>query len=148
MHHPPMPSADEPTSACADVRVSPTSRNDSGPHRRRLGVEYGTIACGRSHPWTEVSSAEWAQRRLAGADGSAARSGHLRRASFRTVQLQPPLVSRWNRKKWKTRVELANAIFQYIGTFHNRRRRHSALGYRTPTEYELLFEINTSPAVS
>ncbi|SER38583.1 Integrase core domain-containing protein [Streptomyces qinglanensis] len=38
-----------------------------------------------------------------------------------------------NRKRWKTRVELANAIFEYIEIFHNRRRRHSALGYRTPT---------------
>lgn len=47
-----------------------------------------------------------------------------------------------NRKKWKTRVELANAIFEYIEIFHNRQRRHSALGYRTPTEYERLNENN------
>ena len=45
-----------------------------------------------------------------------------------------------NRKKWKTRVELANAIFEYIEIFHNRRRRHPALGYRTPIEFELLSE--------
>ena len=43
-----------------------------------------------------------------------------------------------NRRRWKTRVELANAIFDYIAIFHNRQRRHSALGYRTPTEYENL----------
>jgi transposase InsO family protein len=42
-----------------------------------------------------------------------------------------------NRRRWKTRVELANAIFDYIEIFHNRQRRHSALGYRTPTEYEI-----------
>ena len=41
-------------------------------------------------------------------------------------------------QEWKTRVELANAIFDYIEIFHNRHRRHSALGYRTPIEYELL----------
>jgi len=51
------------------------------------------------------------------------------------------------RKKWKTRVELANAIFEYIEIFHNRQRRHSALGYRTPIEYETL-EINDIPAAS
>ena len=51
-----------------------------------------------------------------------------------------------NRKKWKTRVELANAIFEYIEIFHNRQRRHSALSYRTPIEYELLSEKNTIPA--
>ncbi len=43
-----------------------------------------------------------------------------------------------NRQRWKTRVELANAIFDYIEIFHNRQRRHSALGYRTPTEFETL----------
>lgn len=43
-----------------------------------------------------------------------------------------------NRRRWKTRVELANAIFDYIEIFHNRQRRHSALGYHTPTEYENL----------
>ena len=41
-----------------------------------------------------------------------------------------------NSRRWKTRVELANAIFEYIEIFHNRRRRHSALGMRTPIEYE------------
>lgn len=36
-----------------------------------------------------------------------------------------------NRKRWKTRIELANAIFGYLEIFHNRQRRHSALGIRT-----------------
>ena len=41
-----------------------------------------------------------------------------------------------NRRKWKTRVELANAIFEYIEGFHNRRRRHSAIGWATPLQFE------------
>ncbi len=41
-----------------------------------------------------------------------------------------------NRKRWKTRIELASAIHDYIELFHNTRRRHSALGMLTPTEYE------------
>jgi transposase InsO family protein len=41
-----------------------------------------------------------------------------------------------NRKSWKTRIELASAIHDYIEPFHNARRRHSALGMLTPTEYE------------
>jgi transposase InsO family protein len=48
-------------------------------------------------------------------------------------------------RRWKTRVELANAIFEYIEIFHNRRRRHSSLRMRTPIEYELL---NTTPAAA
>jgi transposase InsO family protein len=34
-------------------------------------------------------------------------------------------------------IEHANAIFEYLEIFHNRRRRHSALGMLTPIEYEL-----------
>ncbi len=41
-----------------------------------------------------------------------------------------------NRKPWKTRIELASAIHDYIELFHNARRRHSALAMLTPTEYE------------
>jgi putative transposase len=43
-----------------------------------------------------------------------------------------------DRRRWKTRVELANAIFEYLEIFHNRQRRHSALGWRTPVEFEKL----------
>ena len=51
-----------------------------------------------------------------------------------------------NRKKWKTRTELANAIFDYIEIFHNRQRRHSALEYKTPIEYELASATETISA--
>jgi putative transposase len=41
-----------------------------------------------------------------------------------------------NRRRWKTRVELATAIHDYIEIWHNTKRRHSALNMLTPTEYE------------
>lgn len=41
-----------------------------------------------------------------------------------------------NRRGWKTRIELATAIHDYIELFHNTRRRHSSLGMLTPIEYE------------
>lgn len=41
-----------------------------------------------------------------------------------------------DRKRWRTRVELANAIFEYLEIFHNRQRRHSALGMLSPVEFE------------
>ena len=43
-----------------------------------------------------------------------------------------------NRTKWKTRIELSTALFEYFEIFHNRTRRHSSLGMLTPTEYENL----------
>ncbi|MGW4370623.1 IS3 family transposase [Nocardia takedensis] len=36
-----------------------------------------------------------------------------------------------DRKKWKTRTEPANAIFDYIEIFHNR-QRGSGIGWLTP----------------
>lgn len=39
-------------------------------------------------------------------------------------------------RRWRTRIELANAIFEYLEIWHNRRRRHSALGMLTPDEFE------------
>ncbi|MGW4489832.1 IS3 family transposase [Amycolatopsis sp. NPDC004368] len=41
-----------------------------------------------------------------------------------------------DRRRWRTRVELANAIFEYLEIWHNRHRRHSRLGWLTPIEFE------------
>lgn len=41
-----------------------------------------------------------------------------------------------DRQRWMTRLELSNAIFEYLEVFHNRQRRHSALGMLTPVEFE------------
>lgn len=37
-----------------------------------------------------------------------------------------------DRRKWKTRCELANALFDSLEIWHNRQRRHSQLGMLTP----------------
>lgn len=52
-----------------------------------------------------------------------------------------------NRQRWRTRIELANAIFEYLEVFHNRQRRHSRLGMRTPIEYERIHHDNPTPAL-
>jgi putative transposase len=46
-----------------------------------------------------------------------------------------------DRHRWKTRIELANAIFEYLEVFHNRQRRHSSLGMLTPIEFENAFTV-------
>jgi len=46
-----------------------------------------------------------------------------------------------DRRRWRTRVELANAIFEYLEIFHNRTRRHSALGMLSPLEFEQAFTV-------
>jgi transposase InsO family protein len=49
-----------------------------------------------------------------------------------------------DRKRWKTRIELSNAIFDFIEIFHNRRRRHSQIGYVSPIEFELSLRKKTA----
>jgi transposase InsO family protein len=51
-----------------------------------------------------------------------------------------------NRKRWKTRVELSNAMFDYIEIFYNRQRRHSGLDYVSPIEFELTSNHTTKTA--
>jgi putative transposase len=46
------------------------------------------------------------------------------------------LVEVLDRRRWRTRIELANAMFEYLEIWHNRRRRHSALGWLSPLEFE------------
>jgi transposase InsO family protein len=41
-----------------------------------------------------------------------------------------------NTRRWKTRIELATAIFEYLEIWHNRQRRHSSLSMLTPVEFE------------
>jgi hypothetical protein len=45
-------------------------------------------------------------------------------------------VEHLDRQGWSTRLELATALFEYLGFFHNRQRRHSSLGMLTPVEFE------------
>lgn len=40
------------------------------------------------------------------------------------------------RQRWTNRIELRSAVFEYIEVFYNRRRLHSAVGYKTPAQVE------------
>jgi len=50
---------------------------------------------------------------------------------FRTIKAQ--LI--W-RRSWETRRQAEMAIFEYINGFYNPRRRHSALGWKSPVAFE------------
>jgi putative transposase len=51
-----------------------------------------------------------------------------------------------NRQKWRTHLELAIAIADYIENFYNPSRRHSSIGYLTPNEFEDLHSTPVPPA--
>ncbi|CAM4260466.1 IS3 family transposase [Corallococcus exiguus] len=50
---------------------------------------------------------------------------------FSTLKLELVYVTRF-----KTREQARCALFEYIEVFYNRKRRHSALGYLSPVEFE------------
>ncbi len=52
--------------------------------------------------------------------------------------LQTELLDRYS---WPTRQRLRVAIFEYIEVFYNLRRRHSALGYLSPIEFERRYAL-------
>ncbi len=41
-------------------------------------------------------------------------------------------------RQWSTRTQARSELFEYIELFYNRQRRHSALGYLCPSEFERL----------
>lgn len=43
-----------------------------------------------------------------------------------------------NHRHYRTRAEARRDIFEYIEVFYNRQRVHSALGYRSPSDFEAL----------
>jgi putative transposase len=40
------------------------------------------------------------------------------------------------RRNWQTRRDVEVALFEYINGFHNPRRNHSALGWKSPVAFE------------
>jgi putative transposase len=40
------------------------------------------------------------------------------------------------RRNWHTRREVEVALFEYINGFYNPRRKHSALGWKSPVAFE------------
>jgi Integrase core domain len=45
----------------------------------------------------------------------------------------------FDRRRFKTQVEARMAIFDFIEGWYNPRRRHSALGYQSPIDYERFY---------
>ena len=136
---------------CAVVLDTFSRRSSAGrstparPQPRYQRPRYGHPSATRmrgavihSHHGTQFTS--WAFTDRAKRSGPAAIDGidrRLLRQRYDRILLGQNQTELLNRKRWKTRIELANAIFDYLEIFHNRQRRHSALGMRTPTEFEL-----------
>lgn len=53
-----------------------------------------------------------------------------------------------NRHSWPTRAELRSAVFDYVEIFYNATRRHSTLGMRSPSEYEMIRSRPSEPEMT
>jgi putative transposase len=51
-----------------------------------------------------------------------------------------------DRRRWQTRKELAQAIFEWIEAWYNPRRRHSLIGYLSLVDYERLYTTTEDAA--
>lgn len=49
---------------------------------------------------------------------------------------------------WRTHYQARLAVFSYLEAFYNRTRRHSALSYLSPTEFERKYVALADPAAS
>jgi putative transposase len=49
-------------------------------------------------------------------------------------------------RRWETQHQLASAIFEWIETWYNPRRRHTSLGMLAPHEFETLHTAATAAA--
>ena len=47
-------------------------------------------------------------------------------------------------RRFATRAEARETIFEFIEVFYNRRRRHSTIGYVSPVEFEMMFNQEKS----
>lgn len=50
-------------------------------------------------------------------------------------------VERVYHRRYRARDEAKQDVFQWIEVFYNRQRRHSTLGYRSPTEFEAMGKV-------
>jgi putative transposase len=50
------------------------------------------------------------------------------------------------RGRWRTHTEARMAVFDYVESFYNPRRRHSALAYLSPAEYERRYHTRSTAA--
>ena len=92
-------------------------------HHSDHGCQYTSLACGRR-------CRQAGSNRSMGTVGEC--SDNALAESF-VATLECELIAR---SRWQTHAEARMAVFEYIEGFYNPRRRHSALAYLSPGEYE------------
>lgn len=95
-------------------------------HHSDQGCQYTSLAFGRALRTSGVSPSM-------GTAGDCFDNA-LAESFFATLQTEL-----LDRHHWSTRRQLETAIFDFIEAFYNPSRRHSSLGYLSPTNYEKMY---------
>ena len=118
-----------PSSLCCDALEMAVLRQGGSPgwlHHSDRGTQY---ASGEYRDLLETHQMECSMSRTGEClDNAVAES------FFGTLKTE--LV---HRCRFATRQEAKDAIFEYIEVFYNRKRRHSAIDYKSPVDYETAF---------
>ena len=92
-------------------------------HHSDHGTQYTSLAFGR----------RLAEAGIAASMGSRGDAHDNALADSFFASLETELI---DRSDWRTSQEAGRAVVDYIESFYNRQRRHSALGYLSPAEFE------------
>ncbi len=98
--------------------------------------EDGKTICHSDHGARYTSWAFGRRLRAAGILGSMGTIGDRFDNSMAESFFGTPQLESLDRRRWETRKELADAVFDYIEGFYNPKRRHASIGYLSPIEFE------------
>jgi transposase InsO family protein len=102
----------------------------------RQDVEDGQLIAHSDRGSQYASDAFSARLRLAGIIASMSRKGNCYDNAHVESFFHSLKTELVYRESFKTREDAKRAIFEWIETWYNRERRHSALGYMSPAEFE------------
>jgi putative transposase len=116
-----------------DMAISVRQPSEGLIHHSDRGTQYTSIAFGRRCREAGISLSM-------GSTGDA--YDNAMAESF-FASLETELI---DRSSWRTRADARLAVFDYIEAFYNPHRRHSALGYLSPAEFERRYRSETIAA--
>jgi putative transposase len=102
-------------------------------HHSDHGTQYTSLAFGR----------RLAEAGIAASMGSRGDAHDNALAESFFASLETELI---DRSDWRTADEASRAVVDYIESFYNRQRRHSALGYLAPVEFERRYRHHATSA--
>jgi len=116
-----------------DMAISMRRPGEGLIHHSDRGTQYTSIAFGR----------RCREAGIALSMGSTGDAYDNAMAESFFASLETELI---DRTSWRTRADARLAVFDYIETFYNPQRRHSALGYLSPAEFERRYRLERTTA--